>query len=141
MAGTTQVSGSNRFMHTMIRVGDLERSIAFYSRHFGMAVIRRIDVPEGRYTNVFIGYGEERSDPMIELTYNYGVETYDRGNGFGHLAIGVKDIYGVCDRMRQDGLAIVREPGPVKFGTTHIAFVDDPDGYRIELIDVDTCGF
>lgn len=123
-----------RIMHTMIRVGNLKRSIDFYQTHFGMSVIRTIDVPEGNYTNVFIGYGDEKSDPMIELTYNYGVETYDSGNGFGHLAIGVPDIYATCENLRKDGVKIVREPGPVKFGTTVIAFVDDPDGYRIELI-------
>ena len=125
---------TGRIMHTMIRVGDLDRAIAFYTKHFGMEVIRTIDVPEGKYTNVFIGYGEEKRDPMIELTYNYGVETYEIGNGFGHLAIGVPDIHAACDTMRADGVRIVREPGPVKFGTTIIAFVDDPDGYRIELI-------
>lgn len=127
-----------RIMHVMIRVGDLERSIRFYGDHFGMKVLRREDVPEGKYTNVFIGYGSELSDPVIELTYNYGVGSYERGNGFGHLAIGVRDIKGVCERMRGAGIKIVREPGPVKFGTVHIAFVDDPDGYRVELIDVDT---
>tara|TARA_B100000405_G_scaffold84934_1_gene58811 strand:- start:43 stop:447 length:405 start_codon:yes stop_codon:yes gene_type:complete len=130
----TAASKQPRIMHTMIRVGDLERSIAFYTRHFGMEVIRTIDVPEGKYTNVFIGYGEEKSDPMIELTYNYGVGSYEKGDGFGHLAIGVPDIYAACDAMRGEGVRIVREPGPVKFGTTVIAFVDDPDGYRIELI-------
>ncbi|HEX2527364.1 MAG TPA: lactoylglutathione lyase [Geminicoccus sp.] len=124
-----------RIMHTMIRVGDLDRSIAFYARHFGMEVIRTIDLPEGKYTNVFIGYGDEKTNPMIELTYNYGVESYERGNGFGHLAVGVADIYGTCERMRADGVPIVRAPGPVKFGTTVIAFVDDPDGYRVELIE------
>jgi lactoylglutathione lyase len=118
----------------MVRVGDLKRSIDFYSKYFGMDVIRTIDVPEGNYTNVFIGYGEEKTDPMIELTYNYGVSSYEKGNGFGHLAVGVKDIYATCETMRHDGVAIIREPGPVKFGTTVIAFVDDPDGYRIELI-------
>ncbi len=123
-----------RFMHTMIRVGDLERSIDFYQRYLGMREIRRSDVPEGRYTNVFIGYGDEASAPMIELTYNYGVSAYEKGKGFGHLAIGVTDIAATCAAMRAGGVAIAREPGPVKFGTTVIAFVDDPDGYRIELI-------
>jgi lactoylglutathione lyase len=127
-----------RIMHTMIRVGDLDRSINFYSKHFGMSVVKRVDVPEGQYTNVFIGYGSENADPMIELTYNYGTTSYDLGKGFGHLAIGVRDIYAVCDKLKAEGIKIVREPGPVKFGTVHIAFVDDPDGYRIELIDTDT---
>lgn len=124
-----------RIMHTMIRVGDLDRSVEFYRTHFGMDVIRKVDVPEGKYTNIFIGYGSESSDPMIELTYNYDVGQYEKGTGFGHLAIGVSDIYATCDRMRSSGVSIVREPGPVKFGTTVIAFVDDPDGYRIELVE------
>jgi lactoylglutathione lyase len=131
-------SNAQRFMHTMIRVGDLERSVQFYRDHFGMEVVKRVDVPEGQYTNVFIGYGEEKSDPMIELTYNYGKDSYELGTGFGHLAIGVRNIYAVCDRMRVAGVTIVREPGPVKFGTVVIAFIDDPDGYRIELIDLDS---
>lgn len=127
-----------RIMHTMIRVGDLDRSVAFYSGHFGMSVVKKVDVPDAKYTNVFIGYGDENSDPMIELTYNYGVSSYESGNGFGHLAIGVRDIYAVCERLRAAGVKIAREPGPLKFGTVHIAFIDDPDGYRIELIDLDT---
>lgn len=130
----------SRIMHTMIRVGDLDRSIRFYSDNFGMREVSRSDVPEGKYTNVFIGYGDEDTDPMIELTYNYGRESYDRGDGFGHIAVGVRDIYGVCDRLRAAGVKIAREPGPLKFGKVHIAFVDDPDGYRIELIDLDTRG-
>ncbi|MDK1373659.1 MULTISPECIES: lactoylglutathione lyase [unclassified Sinorhizobium] len=134
MAPATQTAKPPRIMHTMIRVGDLQRSIGFYSKHFGMDVIRTIDVPEGNYTNVFIGYGAEKTDPMIELTYNYGVASYEKGSGFGHLAVGVPDIYAACEAMRKEGVKIVREPGPVKFGTTVIAFVDDPDGYRIELI-------
>ncbi|TCR64055.1 lactoylglutathione lyase [Bosea sp. BK604] len=132
------MSGNFRIMHTMIRVGDLDRSVDFYSNHFGMSVVKKVDVPEAKYTNVFIGYGNEHDDPMIELTYNYGVPAYELGTGFGHLAIGVKDIYGVCEKLRAAGVKIVREPGPLKFGTVHIAFIDDPDGYRIELIDIDT---
>lgn len=132
------MSGNFRIMHTMIRVGDLDRSVDFYSKHFGMSVVKKVDVPEAKYTNVFIGYGNEHDDPMIELTYNYGVPAYELGTGFGHLAIGVKDIYGVCEKLRAAGVKIVREPGPLKFGTVHIAFIDDPDGYRIELIDIDT---
>jgi len=130
--------GEFRYMHTMVRVGDLERSTAFYCGLLGMKELKRTDVPEGKYTNVFVGYGPEQTHPVIELTYNYGVETYDRGNGFGHLAIGVQDIYAVCDRLRAAGVTITREPGPLKFGTVHIAFIDDPDGYRIELIDLNT---
>ena len=129
---------TQRIMHTMIRVGDLDRSVQFYSKHFGMEVVKKVDVPEAQYTNVFIGYGNENDDPMIELTYNYGRTDYEPGTGFWHLAIGVRDIYGVCRTLRDAGVKIVREPGPLKFGTVHIAFVDDPDGYRIELIDLDT---
>lgn len=136
MTGTT--TNGFRIMHTMIRVGDLDRSVAFYSRHFGMTVVKKVDVPEAKYTNVFIGYGRESNDPMIELTYNYGISTYEPGNGFGHLAIGVRDLHGVCQALREAGVRIVREPGPLKFGTVHIAFIDDPDGYRIELIDLGT---
>ncbi len=130
-----------RIMHTMIRVGDLQRSIDFYCNLLGMHELNRSDVPEASYTNVFLGYGPEATHPGLELTYNYGRTDYEKGNGFGHLAIGVRDIYGVCDRLKAQGIAIAREPGPVKFGTTHIAFVDDPDGYRIELVDLDTTDF
>ncbi len=121
------------FLHTMIRVGDLERSVDFYTRLLGMKELRRRDVPEGKYTLVFVGYDEK--EPAIELTYNYGVDRYELGNAFGHLAIGVPDIYATVDRLRAAGVKITREPGPVKFGTTVIAFIEDPDGYKIELIE------
>ncbi len=121
-----------KFLHTMLRVGDLERSIAFYTTHLGMKEIRRRDVPDGKYTLAFLGY--EGGGTEIELTYNYGVAGYDMGGAFGHLAIGVPDIYATCERMRAEGVKISREPGPVKFGTTLIAFIEDPDGYKIELI-------
>jgi lactoylglutathione lyase len=121
-----------KFLHTMLRVGDLERSIAFYTTHLGMKEIRRRDVPDGKYTLAFLGY--EGGGTEIELTYNYGVASYDMGGAFGHLAIGVPDIYATCERMRAEGVKISREPGPVKFGTTLIAFIEDPDGYKIELI-------
>lgn len=124
-----------RYLHTMLRVGDLERSVAFYTRELGMKELRRRDVPEGRYTLVFLGYGDEETHTVLELTYNYGVDRYEMGTAFGHLAIGVPDIYGVCERLRASGVKIVREPGPVKFGTTLIAFIEDPNGYRIELIE------
>ena len=124
-----------RFLHTMIRVGDLERSVDFYTRLLGMKETRRRDVPEGKYTLVFVGYGDEASDCMIELTYNYGVEKYEMGSAFGHLAIGTDDIYGVCDRLAAEGVKIPRPPGPLKHGTTVIAFIEDPDGYKIELIE------
>lgn len=120
------------FLHTMLRVGDIDRSVAFYTTHLGMKETRRRDVPDGKYTLVFLGY--EAGGTEIELTYNYGVDSYDMGKAFGHLAIGVPDIYATCERMRAAGVNISREPGPVKFGTTLIAFVDDPDGYKIELI-------
>lgn len=131
-------STSARIMHTMIRVGDLDRAVRFYCDNFGMQELSRSDVPEGRYTNVFVGYGDIAADPMIELTYNYDQDAYEIGTGFGHIAIGVKDIYGTCEKLRASGVTITREPGPLKFGTVLIAFVRDPDGYVIELIDVDS---
>ena len=124
-----------KFLHTMIRVGDLERSVDFYTRLLGMKETRRRDVPEGKYTLVFVGYGDEASDCMIELTYNYGIEKYEMGSAFGHLAIGTDDIYGTCDRLAAEGVKIPRPPGPLKHGTTVIAFIEDPDGYKIELIE------
>jgi len=128
------MSEAFRYMHTMLRVGDLERSVAFYKDMFGMKELRRRDVPDGKYTLVFLGYGSEEDHTVLELTYNYGVDSYDIGTAFGHLAVGVPDVYGACDKMRKAGVKITREPGPVKFGTTVIAFVEDPDGYKIELI-------
>ena len=124
-----------KFLHTMIRVGDLERSVDFYTRLLGMKETRRRDVPEGKDTLVFVGYGDEASDCMIELTYNYGIEKYEMGSAFGHLAIGTDDIYGTCDRLAAEGVKIPRPPGPLKHGTTVIAFIEDPDGYKIELIE------
>jgi lactoylglutathione lyase len=121
-------------MHTMLRVGDLDRSVKFYTELFGMKEIRRNDVPDGKYTLAFLGYGDEASNTVLELTYNYGVSSYDIGTGFGHLAIGMPNVYGACESMRAAGAKITREPGPVKFGKTVIAFVEDPDGYKIELI-------
>ncbi|MDB5415335.1 MAG: lactoylglutathione lyase [Rubritepida sp.] len=128
------MSGNFRYLHTMLRVGDLDRSIAFYTDHLGMREIRRNDVPDGKYTLVFLGYGDESSETVLELTYNYGVSQYEMGSAFGHLAVGLPDIYGTCEAMRAAGVKISREPGPVKFGTTLIAFIEDPDGYKIELI-------
>ncbi|MBX9596111.1 MAG: lactoylglutathione lyase [Roseomonas sp.] len=123
-------------LHTMIRVGNLERSVDFYTKLLGMKELRRRDVPEGKYTLVFVGYAEEATGAaVVELTYNYGTEKYDLGTGFGHLAVGVPDVYGMCEALRAAGAKITREPGPVKFGTTVIAFVEDPDGYKIELIE------
>jgi lactoylglutathione lyase len=124
----------SRFLHTMLRVGDLQRSIDFYTKGFGMKELRRTDVPDGKYTLAFVGYGTEADSSVIELTYNYGVDKYEMGTAFGHLAVGVPDIYAATEQLRANGAKVTREPGPVKFGTTIIAFVEDPDGYKIELI-------
>ncbi|HVB67117.1 MAG TPA: lactoylglutathione lyase [Acetobacteraceae bacterium] len=124
----------SRFLHTMLRVGNLQRSIDFYTKLLGMKELRRRDVPDGKYTLAFVGYGDEDSTSVIELTYNYGVDHYEQGTAFGHLAIGVPDVKATCDGLRAAGAKISREPGPVKFGTTIIAFVEDPDGYKIELV-------
>ena len=128
---------SGKFLHTMIRVGDLDRSVAFYIRLLGMKELRRRDVPDGKYTLAFLGYGEGNAEGQaeIELTYNYGVEKYELGNAFGHLAVGVPDVAAACEAVRKGGGRVTREAGPVKFGTTIIAFVEDPDGYKIELIE------
>jgi lactoylglutathione lyase len=124
-----------KFLHTMIRVGNLERAIKFYTENFGMKLIRQKDYPGGKFTLAFIGYGDEADNTVIELTHNWETESYDIGDGFGHFALGVEDIYAVCDKLRDDGVIITREPGPMKHGTTLIAFVKDPDGYSIELIE------
>ena len=128
---------SGSFLHTMIRVGNLERSVDFYTRLLGMKELRRRDVPEGKYTLAFLGYadGNASGGAEIELTYNYGVERYEQGNAFGHLAVGVPDVAAAAEAVRDGGGKVTREPGPVKFGTTMIAFVEDPDGYKIELIE------
>lgn len=128
---------TGKFLHTMIRVGDLERSVAFYTKLLGMKELRRRDVPDGKYTLVFLGYGEGNKEGQaeIELTYNYGVEKYELGTAFGHLAVGVPDVKAACEAVRAGGGKVTREAGPVKFGTTIIAFVEDPDGYKIELIE------
>ena len=123
-----------RMLHTMLRVGDLDRSLAFYCNVLGMKLLRRQDYPDGRFTLAFVGYGPERDHTVIELTQNWDTSAYDLGSGFGHIALGVGDIYATCDDLRARGAKIVREPGPMKHGTTVIAFVEDPDGYRIELI-------
>jgi lactoylglutathione lyase len=124
-----------RLLHTMIRVGDLDRSIAFYTEVLGMKLLRRKDYPNGKFTMAFVGYGDESDTAVIELTYNYDVDSYDLGEGFGHVAIGVEDIYKTCDAIRAQGGLISRQPGPMKHGTTVLAFVKDPDGYAIELIE------
>jgi lactoylglutathione lyase len=124
----------SRFLHTMIRVGDLQRSVDFYTKLLGMRELRRRDVPDGKYTLAFVGYGDEDSNAVIELTHNYGTDHYDQGTAFGHLAIGVPDVAATCEKVRAGGGKVTREAGPVKFGTTVIAFVEDPDGYKIELV-------
>ena len=123
-----------RVLHTMLRVGDLQRSIDFYSRALGMHLLRTTDRPEQKYTLAFVGYGDESEHAVLELTYNYGVDRYDLGTGFGHVAIGVPDVAAACKHVRSAGGTVTREAGPVKGGSTVIAFVQDPDGYKIELI-------
>jgi lactoylglutathione lyase len=124
-----------RLLHTMLRVGDLERSIAFYTEVLGMRLLRRKDYPGGRFTLAFVGYGDEADTAVLELTHNWDIPSYEIGSGYGHIAIGVDNIVAVCDQMRAKGGRIVREPGPMKNGTTVIAFVEDPDGYKVELIE------
>lgn len=124
-----------RILHTMLRVVDLDRAIAFYTEVLGMHLLRRNDYPEGEFTLAFVGYQNENAGAVIELTYNWGVEHYDLGDGFGHIAIEVEDAAAACDGIRQRGGKVVREAGPMKHGNTVIAFVEDPDGYRIELIE------
>jgi lactoylglutathione lyase len=119
----------------MLRVGDLQRSVRFYTDVLGMKLLRTTDRPEQKYSLAFVGYDTEDRASVIELTYNYGVERYDLGGGFGHLAIGVPDVKGACERVRNNGGKVTREAGPVKGGTTVIAFVEDPDGYKIEFIE------
>ncbi|QHV00613.1 lactoylglutathione lyase [Synechocystis sp. CACIAM 05] len=121
-------------LHTMIRVGDLDKSLQFYCDILGMNLLRKKDYPSGEFTLAFVGYGKESENAVIELTHNWGTDKYDLGNGFGHIALGVEDIYSTCDKIRAKGGKVVREPGPMKHGTTVIAFVEDPDGYKIELI-------
>jgi len=124
-----------RILHTMIRVGDLERSIEFYTEALGMDLLRKQDYPGGRFTLAFLGYGDEESTAVVELTHNWDTSSYELGDGYGHIAIGVEDIAGACDRVREHGGKVVREPGPMKHGSTVIAFVQDPDGYKIEFIE------
>jgi len=123
-----------RILHTMIRVGNLDRSLDFYTRVLGMELLRKHDYPDGRFTLAFVGYGPEDKHPAIELTHNWDTDRYEIGNAYGHIALGVDDIHGACDRIRAAGGKVVREPGPMKHGTTVIAFVEDPDGYKVELI-------
>ena len=124
-----------RLLHTMLRVGDLDRSIDFYTGVLGMRLLRRREVPEGKYTLAFVGYGDESESTVLELTCNWGVAKYELGTAYGHIAIEVDDIRAICDAVRAQGGRVTREPGPVKFGSTVIAFVEDPDGYKIEFIE------
>jgi len=123
-----------RILHTMLRVGDLARSLAFYTEVLGMRLLRRHDYPEGKFTLAFVGYGNEHDQAVIELTYNWGVDSYELGTAFGHIAIEVEDAQAACSEIKRRGGNVVREAGPMKGGTTVIAFVQDPDGYKIELI-------
>ncbi len=123
-----------RLLHTMLRVGDLDRSINFYTNLLGMQLLRQKDYPEGEFTLAFLGYGDEAHHTALELTYNWGVNEYEIGSGFGHLAVEVADVYATCEAIRQLGGKIIREAGPMNAGTTVIAFLQDPDGYQIELI-------
>jgi len=123
-----------RLLHTMLRVADLDKSIAFYTEMLGMRLLRRQDYPEGRFTLAFVGYQDERDGAVIELTHNWDTDAYDHGNAFGHIAVAVADAYAACEAIRTRGGRVVREAGPMKHGSTVIAFVEDPDGYRIELI-------
>ncbi|MEN9204166.1 MAG: lactoylglutathione lyase [Thermostichus sp. DG_1_6_bins_120] len=123
-----------RLLHTMIRVGNLERSLQFYCDVLGMRLLRKKDYPSGEFTLAFVGYGDESETAVIELTHNWGIDHYDLGNGYGHIALGVEDIYATCEAIKARGGKVVREPGPMKHGSTVIAFVEDPDGYKIELI-------
>lgn len=129
-----------RLLHTMLRVGDLQRSIAFYTNVLGMKLLRTSENPEYKYSLAFVGYGPETEEAVIELTYNWGVESFDMGNAYGHIALSVDNAAEACERIRQNGGNVTREAGPVKGGSTIIAFVEDPDGYKIELIEAKDAG-
>jgi lactoylglutathione lyase len=124
-----------RILHTMLRVGDLQRAIDFYTGVLGMRLLRKADYPGGRFTNAFVGYDDESQAAVLELTHNWDTKSYDLGNGYGHVAIEVENAARACDEVRQRGGKVTREAGPMKHGTTVIAFVEDPDGYKIELIE------
>ena len=123
-----------RILHTMIRVGDLARSIDFYTQVLGMRLLRKTDYPGGRFTNAFVGYDEEAPSAVLELTHNWDTRSYDLGTGYGHVAIEVQDAHRACEEVKKRGGRVTREPGPMKHGTTVIAFVEDPDGYKIEFV-------
>lgn len=127
-----------RMLHTMLRVGNLEKSIAFYTQVLGMKVLRQQDFPDGKFTLAFVGYGDEKDHTVIELTYNYGVTSYDMGKAFGHIALEVDNAYAACEKVKLAGGKVVREAGPMMHGKTVIAFVEDPDGYKVEFIEAGT---
>jgi lactoylglutathione lyase len=129
-----------RLLHTMLRVNNLEESLKFYCDVLGMKLLRQKDYPDGQFTLAFVGYGEEADHTVIELTYNWGVERYELGNAYGHIALGVDDIYTTCQQIKSLGGKVSREPGPMKHGSTVIAFVEDPNGYKVELIQLGTQG-
>lgn len=123
-----------RLLHAMLRVGDLDRSIRFYTEILGMTLLRKTDYPDGKFTLAFLGYGPESEQTVLELTHNWGVDAYEPGTGYGHIAIETDDVYAACEKIRERGGNVTREPGPMKHGTTVLAFVEDPDGYKIELL-------
>jgi lactoylglutathione lyase len=136
MASEHASTGRFRMLHTMIRVMDLEKSLAFYTGPLGMKLLRRKDYPDGKFTLAFVGYGDEDGHTVIELTHNWGQEKpYEIGTGFGHIALGVPDVYKTCEQLAKQGVKITRAPGPMKFSPTVIAFIEDPDGYKVELIE------
>lgn len=126
-----------QLLHTMLRVGNLEESLKFYTEVLGMKLLRQKDYPDGKFTLAFVGYGDESDTTVLELTYNWGVAEYNLGDAYGHIAIGVDDIYGTCEAIKACGGKVSREPGPMKHGSTVIAFVQDPDGYKVELIQLE----
>ena len=129
-----------QLLHTMLRVGNLEDSLKFYMEVLGMKLLRQKDYPDGKFTLAFVGYGDDSDHTVLELTYNWGVEKYNLGDAYGHIAIGVDDIYATCDEIKAGGGKVSREPGPMKHGSTVIAFVEDPDGYKVELIQLENQG-
>jgi len=124
-----------RLLHTMLRVGDLDKSLAFYTGPLEMKLLRKHDFPGGKFTLAFVGYGDESETAVLELTHNWDTKKYEIGTGYGHVALGVDDIYATCARLRENGVKITREPGPMQHGSTVIAFIEDPDGYKVELIE------
>ena len=127
-----------KLLHTMLRVGDLDKSIAFYTELLGMKLLHKMDFPDGRFTLAFLGYGSEKENTVLELTHNWDTTSYTHGDAYGHIAIGVEDVYSTCEQIKNQGGAVVREAGPMMHGSTVLAFVEDPDGYKIELLSLNT---